>query len=102
MLYNIIVALGCFTLFAICCVLIGWAYCMVQSRREGYRDRWYNKAMKEARIDLGRRMIQEAYWLSGSNEEAFKTYHLIGVKLLQDGGLDISKFRDELKTYEVK
>jgi hypothetical protein len=94
---DVATCIGYFFLFGIACVLIAYAHNLIQERREGYRERQFYKAIAEAKIQIGRTMIQESYWLT---PEHMKVMHLLGKKFLENGGYNISEFRKELETYD--
>jgi hypothetical protein len=91
--------IGCLFVFAVSVLILAYAWCICSAYYENRRKQNYYRAMDEAKIQLGRSMMQEAYWLA-ENEEAFKTMHLLGKQLSQNNGYAIDKFREELKTYD--
>lgn len=99
MLNTYVTYIGCFTLFAIGCGVLAWIWYFVTDILETRREKLFYKALDAAKIQLGRVMIQESYWLKG---DQMKLMHLMGVKFSQHNGYDIAKLREELETYEVK
>jgi len=99
MLVTIVGYIGCLFILAISFLLIAWGWCICSAMYEKRREKLFYRALEEAKIKLGRAMIQESYWLKG---DQMKLMHLMGVKLSQSNGYDIAKLRDELETYEVK
>lgn len=93
------VVCGCLFMLALSILIVCFAISTTKDWLEARHDRLYYKALAEAKVNIGRHLIQDAYWLK---DEALKTMHLLGVKLTQEGGYDIAKFREELETYEVK
>ena len=99
MLNNVMVICGCLFVLSISLLIIAWAFCIVRDYLDKRAEKYYYKVVDRVKVDIGRHFITDAYWLKG---EQMKTLHLLGVKFTQNSGYDISKFREELETYEVK
>lgn len=93
MLDTIIRICGCIFTIAAAAILLTWTKFYIEEKLELKREKAMSKALKEANVTIGRRLVTDSYWLKP--EEARVMQH-IGNAMLQFGTYDISKIREEL------
>lgn len=95
MLNTIMQICGCMFTLSATVILLVWIFFYVRDKLEHSREKAMVKALKEANVIIGRRLVTDSYsyWLKP--EEARVMQH-IGNSMLQFGTYDISKIREEL------
>lgn len=90
---------GIILTLALAVLLLAWAKMLYEDSKEKYRDKFYNTAMNDAKIELGRKLVTESWYLT-QYPDAQKVIHLIGDDLCHFGNYDINSIRERMKTNE--
>ncbi len=94
MLNTIMQICGCMFTLSATVILLVWIFFYVRDKLEHSREKAMVKALKEANVIIGRRLVTDSYWL---NPEEAKVMQHIGNAMLLFGTYDISKIREELR-----
>ena len=98
MLDTIMKVCGCFFTIAVTAALFTCIRVWLENRLELRKEKLEAKALKEANIIIGRRLVSDSYWLKEKEAMAMRS---IGNSMVQFGTYDIVRIREELDNESI-
>lgn len=82
--------------FGLSFLIVTTAIFNIREKLELISERRRREALKEARHEIGQRLINDSYWMS-QNKEAFKIMYMLGKELCCRGDYSIEDFRKKVE-----